>query len=67
MRLKSQNEFIQSMLEPTEDKLSRDCVVGADKGIKGISEVLRAIPSSCVAVRARRTTEISPESGRRDL
>jgi hypothetical protein len=67
MRLRNQNEFIRSVLELTEDKLRRDCVVGGEYGVEDSPDVLAARVSSCVAMRARRTTEISPESWRRDL
>jgi len=66
MRLRNQNEFIRSVLELMEDISRRDCVVGGEK-FEDSPEVLVARASSCVTIRARRTTEISPESGRRDL
>ena len=58
--------FIRSVLELTEDELRRECVVGGEK-FEDSPEVLVARASSCVAMRARRTTEISPESGRSNL
>ena len=66
MRLRNQNEFIRSVLELIEDKCRRDCVVGGEK-FEESPEVLVVRDSSCVAMRARRTTEMSPESWRRDL
>jgi len=66
MRLRNQNEFILRVLEPKEGKSRSDCVVGVGKGDNSL-DVLVAKASSCVAMRARRTTEISFESVRRDL
>jgi len=66
MRLRNQNEFIRRVLELIEDKLRSNWVVGGEK-FEDPPDALVARASSWVAIRARRTTETSLESGRRDL